>query len=169
MRFLLVHRLANTLAFERRCIRSRFVALLHHTQRYAQSRALLARRIDALCASSYLRNGTLAMTCRAVGVHPFFLVTRNAKLHFNRNMRPGKRKGHVIYIAVAVMAGDFSDRDVPSVGKIGMIGNPMYLNPRDFLIFLDVTDQFLFFFAVRHGLFMTVFLKFDIGYFGFLL
>src|SRR3990172_11711653 len=31
----LVHRLANTLAFERRCIRSSFVALLHHTQRYA--------------------------------------------------------------------------------------------------------------------------------------
>ena len=31
----LVHRLANTLAFERRCIRSIFVALLHHTQRYA--------------------------------------------------------------------------------------------------------------------------------------
>ena len=31
----LVHRLANTLAFERRCIRSRFVSLLHHTQRYA--------------------------------------------------------------------------------------------------------------------------------------
>ena len=31
----LVHRPANTLAFERRCIRSRFVALLHHTQRYA--------------------------------------------------------------------------------------------------------------------------------------
>src|SRR4030065_45859 len=31
----LVHRLANPLAFERRCIRSRFVALLHHTQRYA--------------------------------------------------------------------------------------------------------------------------------------
>ena len=78
-------------------------------------------------------------------------------------MRPGKRKGHVIYIAVAVLAGDFSDRDVSSVGKIGMVGHPVNLNPRDRLIFLDVTDQFLFFFALRHGLFMTVFAKLDIG------
>jgi hypothetical protein len=58
--FNLVHRLANTLAFERRCIHTSFVALLHHTQRYASvARRSTARRIDALGASSYLRDGTL--------------------------------------------------------------------------------------------------------------
>jgi hypothetical protein len=41
----------NTVAFERRCIRSSFVALLAaYYSSTPQSRALLARRIDALGA-----------------------------------------------------------------------------------------------------------------------
>ncbi|MDO8737856.1 hypothetical protein, partial [Candidatus Deferrimicrobium sp.] len=47
----LVQRLANTLAFERRCIRSSFVALVRRTLPVRlHYRALLARRIDALDA-----------------------------------------------------------------------------------------------------------------------
>ncbi|MCL5966320.1 MAG: peptidoglycan DD-metalloendopeptidase family protein [Deltaproteobacteria bacterium] len=62
----LVHRLANTLAFERRCIRSSFVALLRRTLPVRhQLRASLARRIDALGASRYLRDGTLALLAAA--------------------------------------------------------------------------------------------------------
>src|SRR4030065_2093393 len=109
------------------------------------------------------------MTCRAVGVFPVFFVARDAKLHFNRVIRLRKRKGQFVYVAVAILAGDFSDRDMPSVGERGMVGHPMYLNPRDRLIFLDITNQFLFFFAIRHGCFMTVFTKFNIGNIGFLM
>ena len=109
------------------------------------------------------------MACRAVGSYPFFLMARNAKSHFNRVKRLGKRKGHVIYIAVTILAGDFSERDVPSVGKIGVVGYSMNLDPRDLLIFLDVINQFSFFFAIRHRLFMTVLAKRDIGDGSFLM
>ena len=57
---MLVQRLANILAFERRCIRSGFVALVRRTLPVRlHYRALLARRIDALDASGYLRDATL--------------------------------------------------------------------------------------------------------------
>jgi len=50
-----VQRLTNTLAFERRCIRSSFVAQVRRTLPVRlHLRALLARRIDALDASGYL-------------------------------------------------------------------------------------------------------------------
>jgi hypothetical protein len=96
------------------------------------------------------------MACRAIGGYLFRLVATNAKLHFNRDMRLRKREGHFIHIAVAVLAGDFSERDVPPVRKIGMVGNPVYLNPRNQLILFDKTDQFLLFFAVRHRFLMAV-------------
>src|SRR3990172_5671214 len=52
-----VQRLAITLAFERRCIRSSFVAQVRRTLPLRlHLRALLARRIDALDASGYLRD-----------------------------------------------------------------------------------------------------------------
>ncbi len=57
----LVQRLANTLAFERRCIRSSFVAQVRRTLTVRlHFRASLARRIDALDASGYLRDAALA-------------------------------------------------------------------------------------------------------------
>jgi len=63
----LVQRLANTLAFERRCIRSSFVALVRRTlQVRLHLRALLARRIDALDASGYLRDAVLVVALLAV-------------------------------------------------------------------------------------------------------
>ena len=56
-----MQRLANTLAFERRCIRSIFVAQVRRTLPVRlHLRALLARRIDALDASGYLRDAALA-------------------------------------------------------------------------------------------------------------
>ena len=58
---LLVQRLANILAFERRCIRSSFVAQVRRTLPVRlHLHALLARRIDALDASGYLRDAALA-------------------------------------------------------------------------------------------------------------
>ncbi|MEK6696043.1 MAG: hypothetical protein AABY98_02665 [Candidatus Deferrimicrobiota bacterium] len=60
VRRILVQLLANILAFERRCIRSSFVALVRRTLPVRlHLRALLARRIDALDASGYLRDATL--------------------------------------------------------------------------------------------------------------
>ncbi len=56
----LVQRLANILAFERRCIRSSFVAQVRRTLPVRlRLRAFLARRFDALDASGYLRDATL--------------------------------------------------------------------------------------------------------------
>src|SRR3970040_3094483 len=64
-----VWRLANILAFERRRIRSSFVALVRRTLPVRlHLRALLARRIDALGASGYLRDATLTLaTIAAAG------------------------------------------------------------------------------------------------------
>ncbi|HEX9849585.1 hypothetical protein, partial [Candidatus Deferrimicrobium sp.] len=60
VRRILVQRLANILAFERRCIRSSFVAQVRRTLPVRlHFRALLARRIDSLDASGYLRDATL--------------------------------------------------------------------------------------------------------------
>jgi len=65
---ILVQRLANTLAFERRCIRSSFVALVRRTLPVRlHLRALLARRIDALDASGYLRDATLGIPIPGAG------------------------------------------------------------------------------------------------------
>jgi len=109
------------------------------------------------------------MACRAFGGYSFLFVTPNAKRHFYWDMRLRKRKGHIINVAVTILAGDFSERDVPSVGEIGMVGDSMNLDPRDLLIFLDVTNQLFFFFALRHCLFMTVLAKLDIGNGSFLM
>src|SRR3990172_7617601 len=55
----LVHRLANILAFERRCIRSSFVALLHHTQRYASvARLAGAAHRRSRCVKLFTRRST---------------------------------------------------------------------------------------------------------------
>jgi hypothetical protein len=96
-------------------------------------------------------------------------MARGAKSHIDRVKRPGKREGHVIYIAVTILAGDFSERNVPSVGKIGIIRDSMYLDPRDRLIFLDIINQFSLFFAFRHCFFVTVLAKLDIGDGSFLM
>src|SRR3970282_2257314 len=56
---LLVHRLANTLACERRCIRSRFVALLHHTQRDASvARLAGAAHRRSRCDTVFMKRST---------------------------------------------------------------------------------------------------------------
>jgi len=109
------------------------------------------------------------MACRALGGYLVLFVTPEAKRHVNRDMRLRKRKGHIINVAVAILAGDFSKRDMPSVGEIGMVGHSMYLNPWDRSIFLDISNQFLLFFAVRHRFFMAVLAKLDIGKGGFLM
>jgi len=78
-------------------------------------------------------------------------------------MRLRKRNGHIVYVAVAILAGDFSERDVPSVGKIGMVGHAVHLHPRDRLVVFNVFDQFFFFFAVRHRFFMAVLAIVNVG------
>jgi hypothetical protein len=53
------------------------------------------------------------------------------------------------------------------VGKIGVIGHPVNLNPRDRLIFIDVVHQLFLFFALRHRLFVTTFANHDVRDRGF--
>src|SRR3990172_10097237 len=54
--FSLVHRLANTLAFERRCIRSNFVVFFDHTQGYAS--------VARLAGAAYRRSGCVKLFTR---------------------------------------------------------------------------------------------------------
>jgi len=103
------------------------------------------------------------MACCAIGGYLFRFVAPDAELHIDRDMRLRKRKGHVVHIAVAVLAGDFSERDVAPVREIGMVGHPVHLDPRDQLILFDEADEFLLLFAVRHRFFMAVLAKMDIG------
>src|SRR5512141_2824810 len=84
-----VQRLANTLAFERRCIRSSFVAQVRRTLPVRlHLRALLARRIDALDASGYLRDATLTPAALALVV----LLTLLASAGCGRKAMPEPRR-----------------------------------------------------------------------------
>ena len=102
------------------------------------------------------------MTCRAIGVHEVFGMATDAKCHFDGKIRFGKRERHLGYVPVAREAGDFSDRNMPPVGKIGMIGHPMNLDPWDGLIFPDIVHQFFLLFALRHRVFVTAFANRDV-------
>jgi hypothetical protein len=103
------------------------------------------------------------MACRAIGGYLFLFVTPEAKLHFYWDMRLRKRKGHVIYVAMAILAGDLSQRYMPPVREIGMVGHPVYLHPWDRLISFDIANQFFFFFAIRHRFFVAVLAIVNIG------
>ena len=102
------------------------------------------------------------MTCCAIGVHTVFGVAIDAERHLDGKIRFGKRERHFGNVPVTSEAGDFSDRNMSSVGKIGMIGYPMNLYPWDRLIFLDIVHQFFLLFALRHRLFMTAFANPDV-------
>jgi hypothetical protein len=107
------------------------------------------------------------MTCCAIGVHAVFGVAIDAKRHLDGKIRFGKRERHFGHVPVTREAGDFSDRHVSPVGKIGVIGHPVNLYPWDGLIFLDIVDQFFLLFALRHRLFVTPFANPDVRDRGF--
>jgi hypothetical protein len=109
------------------------------------------------------------MTCCAIGVHVVFGVAIDAKRHLDGKVRFGKRERHFGHVPVTCEAGDFSDRYVPPVGKIGVIGHPMDLDPWDGLISLDVADQFFLLLALRHRLIVTTLADLDIRDGGFLM
>jgi hypothetical protein len=107
------------------------------------------------------------MACCAIGVHAVFGVAIDAKRHLDGEIRFGKRERHFGHVPVTREAGDFSDRHMSPVGKIGVIGHPVNLYPWDGLIFLDIADQFFLLFALRHRLFVTPFANPDVRDRGF--
>jgi hypothetical protein len=82
-------------------------------------------------------------------------MATDAKRHLDGKIRFGKRERHCGYVPVTREAGDFSDRYMSPVGKIGVIGHPVNLYPRDGLIFLDIVHQLFLLFALRHRFFVT--------------
>jgi hypothetical protein len=107
------------------------------------------------------------MTCRAIGVHLVFGMAIDAKRHIDGKIRLGKRERHICHVPVTREAGDFSDRHMSPVGKIGVIGHPVNLYPWDGLIFLDMVHQLFLLFALRHRLFVTTFANHDVRDRGF--
>jgi len=107
------------------------------------------------------------MTCRAIRVHVVFRMATDAKRHIDGKIRFGKRERHCGHVPVTRETGDFSDRHMPPVGKIGVIGHPMNLYPWDRLIFPDIVHQFFLLFALRHRLFVTSFANPDVRDRGF--
>lgn len=107
------------------------------------------------------------MTCRAIRVHVVFRMATDAKRHLDGKIRFGKRERHCGHVPVARETGDFSDRHMSPVGKIGVIGHPMNLYPWDRLIFPDIVHQFFLLFALRHRLFVTSFANPDVRDRGF--
>jgi hypothetical protein len=89
-------------------------------------------------------------------------MATDAKRHRDGTMRFGKRERHFGHVPVTREAGDFSDRHMPPVGKIGVIGHPVNLYPWDGLIFPDIVHQFFLLFALRHRLFVTAFANPDV-------
>jgi hypothetical protein len=107
------------------------------------------------------------MTSCAIGVHVVFGMAIDAKRHLDGKMRFGKRERHIGHVPVTREAGDFSDRHMPPVGKIGVIGHPVNLYPWDGLIFLDIVHQLFLLFALRHRFFVTPFANPDVRDRGF--
>jgi len=93
----------------------------------------------------------------------------DAKLHLQFNRRPGEGKGHLHHVPVAFLAWNFSCHDMPSMGKISVVRNPVHLYPRNFFLLAYVADQLFFFLAVRHRFFMATLAKIDIGDGSFLM
>ena len=109
------------------------------------------------------------MTCRTIGRDAFSFVAIDAELHFDGFRRPHERKDHVVHVAVAILAGDFPQCDMPSVREVRVVGDPVYLDPWNRTIVFNVVDQLFFLFAVRHRFFMTILAIVDIGDRGFLM
>ena len=107
------------------------------------------------------------MTCCAIGVHVVFGMATDAKSHLDGKIRFGKRERHFGHVPVTREAGDFSDRHMPPVGKIGVIGHPVNLYPWDRLIFFDIVHQLFLLFALRHRLFVTTLANHDVRDRGF--
>ena len=102
------------------------------------------------------------MTCRAIGVHVVFRMATDAERHLDGKIWFGKRECHCGHVPVTREAGDFSDRHMSPVGKIGVIGHPVDLYPWDGLIFLDIVHQLLLLFALRHRFFVTSFANLNV-------
>jgi hypothetical protein len=93
----------------------------------------------------------------------------DAKRHLDGKIRPGKRERPSGHVPVAREAGDFPDRHMSPVGKIGVIGHPVDLYPRDGLISLDMVHQLFLLFALRHRFFVTALANPDVRDRGFFL
>jgi len=89
-------------------------------------------------------------------------MATDAKRHFDRGIRFGKRELHFGYVPVAFQASDFTDRYMSSMGKIDMVWNPVDLDPRNGLILFNKFHQFFLFFALRDRLFVTFFANVDV-------
>jgi hypothetical protein len=107
------------------------------------------------------------MTCGAIGVYVVFGMATDAKRHLDGKIRFGKGERHGGHVPVTREAGDFSDRHMSPVGKIGVIGNPVNLYPWNGLIFLDIVHQLFLLFALRHRFIVTAFANTDIRDRGF--
>jgi hypothetical protein len=94
-------------------------------------------------------------------------MATDAKRHLDGKIRFGKRERHCGNVPVTREAGDFSDRHMSPVGKIGVIGHPVNLYPRDGLVFPDIVHQLFLLFALRHRLFVTAFANSDVRDRGF--
>jgi hypothetical protein len=107
------------------------------------------------------------MTRCAIGVYVVFSMATDAKRHLDGEIRFGKGERHCGHVPVTREAGDFSDRYMSPVGKIGVIRHPMNLYPWNRLIFPDIVHQLFLLFALRHRLFVTSFANPDVRYRGF--
>jgi hypothetical protein len=94
-------------------------------------------------------------------------MATDAKRHLDGKIRFGKRERHFGHVPVTREAGDFSDRHMSPVGKIGVIGHPVNLYPRDGLVFPDIVHQLFLLFALRHRFFVTAFANPDVRDRGF--
>jgi hypothetical protein len=91
----------------------------------------------------------------------------DAERHIDAKIRFGKRERHSRHVPVTREAGDFSDRHMSPVGKIGVIGHPVDLYPWDGSIFLDMVHHLLLLLALRHRVFVTAFAYSDVRDRGF--
>jgi hypothetical protein len=137
----LVQRLANILAFERRCIRSSFVAQVRRTLPVRlHLRALLARRIDALDASGYLRDATLAVPILLGLLVLSPAVARAAEGYQVYESTAASVNGEVLFVSDVAREACFL-RCAAMPGTVGEILSPRGVRDRLILDTLALQEQ----------------------------
>jgi len=69
-----------------------------------------------------------------------FFMALKTKFHFQWNRRLGEWEGPFDHVPVALLARDFTQHNVPAMGKIDIVGHSMYLFPRNPFFFIYVAN-----------------------------
>lgn len=96
------------------------------------------------------------MTRQAIVGDLVLLMALHAPLHGDRHERLGERFGQVHHVSMACFAANTTQRHVPPVGEIDVIGDPVNPLPRNLLLLIGVGQQLNFSLCLSQGFGVTI-------------